>query len=114
MPYSTILLDVSEGICTITLNRPDRLNAFTVEMMRELIDAFDRVDADDDIRVVIVTGAGRAFCAGADLSAGADSFDYDELAERDPSSMPAELAAPKTTRDGGGILVLRIFRCTKP
>ncbi|MFN8050794.1 MAG: crotonase/enoyl-CoA hydratase family protein [Acidimicrobiales bacterium] len=108
MEYSTILLDVSDGIATLTLNRPDRLNAFTVEMMREMISAFDRIDADDDVRVVIVTGAGRAFCAGADLSAGTDSFDYDELAASDPEY------ASRPKRDGGGLLTLRIFRCLKP
>ena len=119
MAYSTILFDVSEGICTLTLDRPEQLNAFNVPMMRELIDAFDRIDADDEIRVVIVTGSGRAFCAGADLSAGTDSFDYDELAGADAEYAAAERApsidgSPRATRDGGGLLTLRIFRCTKP
>ena len=70
-------LDLEDGIATITLNRPDKLNAFTPKMMAELIAAFDHTDADDAVRAVIVTGAGRAFCAGADLSAGAATFDYD-------------------------------------
>ena len=70
MDYTQILYDVDEHIATITLNRPDKLNAFTGTMMHEMIDAFDRIDADDDVRAVIVTGAGRGFCAGADLSCG--------------------------------------------
>ncbi len=74
MPYSTILTDTADGILTLTLNRPDKLNAFTAAMMREMVDAFDRADADDAVRAVIVTGAGRAFCAGADLSPDAGSF----------------------------------------
>lgn len=114
MAYSTILFDVADGICTITLHRPDQLNAFNVPMMRELIDAFDRVDSDDDVRVVIVTGSGRAFCAGADLSSGSDAFDYDERAASDPEFAAAERTTAKQTRDGGGLLTLRIFRCTKP
>ena len=70
MAYETILTEVSDQILTVTLNRPDRLNAFTLVMQRELIEAFDRADADDEVRAIIVTGAGRAFCAGADLSGG--------------------------------------------
>lgn len=108
MAADTILLDRTDGIATITLNRPDRLNAFNVAMMRDLIAAFDEIDADDDVRAVVVTGAGRAFCAGADLAAGSESFDYDELASRSGDS------PPRTRRDGGGLLTLRIFRCTKP
>src|SRR5690606_32788226 len=95
--YETILYEVADGVLTVTLNRPDRLNAFTSAMRRELIDAFDRADADDAVRAVIVTGAGRAFCAGADLSAGPDTFDPGEDPER--------------VRDGGGRLSLRIFDC---
>jgi enoyl-CoA hydratase/carnithine racemase len=113
MEYSTILFDVSDGICTLTLHRPEQLNAFNIPMMREMIDAFDRIDADDSVRVVIVTGSGRAFCAGADLGAGSESFDYDELATKDPD-FAAPTAKHRVTRDGGGLLTLRIFRCTKP
>ena len=73
--FETILYDVDDGIATITLNRPDKLNAFTGQMMLDMIAAFDATDADDAVRVVIVTGAGRGFCAGADLSAGGSTFD---------------------------------------
>src|ERR1700758_1070470 len=102
--YETILFDVSEGIATITLNRPDKLNAFTSTMTAELIDAFDRTDADDAVRAVIVTGAGRAFCAGADVSGGGPTFDYEAQGE----------GAPPQVRDGGGLVSLRIFESTKP
>ena len=75
MTYETIRYEVEDAILTITLNRPDKLNAFTTKMLTELIDAFDRADQDDAVKAVIVTGAGRAFCAGADLSAGGATFD---------------------------------------
>src|SRR5437868_13587146 len=77
MAYETIKYEVSEQILTITLNRPDKLNAFTGQMQQELIAALDAADEDDDIRAIIVTGAGRGFCAGADLSSGANTFDRD-------------------------------------
>src|SRR4030088_2421370 len=77
MAYETITYEVAEQILTITLNRPDKLNAFNSAMQNELIDAFDQADKDDDVRAIIVTGAGRAFCAGADLSSGAVTFDRD-------------------------------------
>lgn len=105
MTYEQIEYDVADGILTITLNRPEKLNAFTERMLRELLDAFDRADADDTVRAVIVTGAGRAFCAGADLSSGRDTFDYSDDEKRDKAS---------THRDGGGLLTLRIFQCKKP
>ncbi|MEN9821632.1 MAG: hypothetical protein RLZ04_58 [Actinomycetota bacterium] len=105
MDYSQILYEVSDHIATITLNRPDQLNAFTNVMMREVIDAFDRIDADDDVRVVIVTGAGRGFCAGADLSGGGDTF------KGGGSDVQTRQGVP---RDGGGLVTLRIFECTKP
>src|SRR5258705_1165992 len=75
MAYEQIIYEVAENIATITLNRPEKLNAFTGIMMNEMIDAFDKADADDNVRAIIVTGAGRAFCAGADLSAGPRNFD---------------------------------------
>ncbi len=107
MDYTQIAYEVEDRVATITLDRPDRLNAFTVPMMRELIDAFDRVDADDDVRAVIVTGRGRAFCAGADLGGGADTFNADAAA----SARPKRDTVP---RDTGGRVTLRIFECTKP
>ena len=115
MPFETILYEVSEQILTITLNRPDKLNAFNATMMRELIEAFDAADADDNIGAIIVTGAGRAFCAGADLSSGADTFDRD--ARRGPVKRLADGRvdySDPNARDGGGQLTLRIFKCLKP
>ncbi len=105
MEYTEILYDVADRVATITLHRPERMNAFTNTMMRELIDAFDRVDGDDGVRVVIVTGAGRAFCAGADLGGGGDTF------ARGGSDIHTGVGVP---RDGGGMVSLRIFECTKP
>jgi len=105
MDYTQIDYDVAEHIATITLNRPEQLNAFTGVMMNEMIDAFDRIDADDDVRAVIVTGAGRGFCAGADLSSGGETF------SRGGSDVIADSGVP---RDGGGLLTLRIFACKKP
>ena len=104
--YKELLYEVDGPVLTITFNRPDKLNAFTFTMMNELIDAFDQADADDNIRVVIVTGAGRGFCAGADLAAGDSTFDY-----RDTSGKEARL---EDARDGGGLVALRIFESKKP
>jgi enoyl-CoA hydratase/carnithine racemase len=104
MAFQEILFESGGGIATITLHRPDKLNAFTVRMMYELIEAFHRTDADDGVRAVIVTGAGRAFCAGADVSGGAQTFDYE-------SQGTPEI---KEFRDGGGLVSLRIFESTKP
>ncbi len=106
MDYTQIIYEVADHIATITLDRPDQLNAFTGTMMREVIDAFDRVDADDDVRVVIVTGAGRGFCAGADLSGGGETF-----SRGGSDVIPADVGIP---RDGGGLVSLRIFDCKKP
>src|SRR3984885_5057613 len=115
MSYETIKYEVDEQILTITLNRPDKLNAFTGTMMSEMIAAFDAADKDDNIRAIIVTGAGRGFCAGADLSSGADTFDRD--ARRGPVKRNADgkvdYSDPQV-RDGGGRLTLRIFKCLKP
>ncbi|MCH8843094.1 MAG: crotonase/enoyl-CoA hydratase family protein [SAR324 cluster bacterium] len=103
MDYEQIQTEISDRIFTITLNRPERLNAFTSRMMEELLHALDQADADDDVRVIIFTGAGRAFCAGADLSGGPNTFNRAEIA-----------TGEETRRDGGGILTLRIFECKKP
>lgn len=115
--YETILTDLSDGIFTITMNRPDRMNAFTGQMMLEMIAAFDEADANDEVRAVIVTGSGeRAFCAGADLGAGADTFNYEERADRDsPVDADGNVDwSHRGARDGGGQLTLRIFNCKKP
>lgn len=93
-----ISVDVSHGVMTIVLDRPDHLNAITFEMVDHFIAALDQADADDDVRVVVVTGRGRAFCAGADMSAGAASFD----------------SGTEVARDGGGVLALRVFALHKP
>lgn len=103
--YEQIAYEVNERVATVTLDRPDKLNAFTGQMMREVIDAFDRADADDDVRAVVVTGRGRAFCAGADLSSGGATFDAE--ARGAPTR-------PEEARDGGGMVSLRIFRSEKP
>jgi len=102
--------ELSEGILTLTLNRPDRLNAFTREMMDEMIAALDRADADDDVRAVIVTGAGRGFCAGVDL----DDPDAFSDARPDPASTDPETWADPALRDMGGLLALRLYDCLKP
>jgi enoyl-CoA hydratase/carnithine racemase len=117
--YTEIQTDISDGIMTITLHRPDKMNAFTGTMMAEMIAAFDGADADDAVRAVIVTGSGeRAFCAGADLSQGAKTFDYAKRTDRDQSAAASGDGSVDLTsdaaRDGGGRLTLRIFNCKKP
>ncbi|GAC1594813.1 MAG: crotonase/enoyl-CoA hydratase family protein [Acidimicrobiales bacterium] len=106
MDYTEIAYEVADKTATITLDRPQALNAFTNTMLHELLDAFDRVDADDGVRAVIVTGRGRGFCAGADLSSGGQTFDDGGRGE--------QVAASAPPRDGGGRLTLRIFDCKKP
>jgi enoyl-CoA hydratase/carnithine racemase len=103
MELEQITTEVADGVLTITLNRPDRLNAWTETMARELMATFDRADADDDVRVVIVTGAGRAFCAGADLERGGETFDA-----------RARESGAGEHRDNGGRVTLRIFESSKP
>jgi len=108
--FETIILDIKDGIATLTLNRPDRMNAFTTQMMAEMIKAFDITDADDSVKVVVVTGAGRAFCAGADLGGGEKTFDYAKQ-----GSDPREANKVNGVyRDGGGLLTLRIYESLKP
>ncbi len=108
--FETLLYDVTDGVATITMNRPEKLNAFNTQMMVDMIAAFDATDADDAVRAVIVTGAGRAFCAGADLSAGAETFNYDA---REALHREARMREG-VQRDGGGLLTLRIFESLKP
>lgn len=113
MIYDTILYERDGPVLTITLNRPERMNAFTVGMRDDLLRAFDAADRDDDVRAILVTGSGKAFCAGADLSEGAARFDY--------SNRPGVLRedgsvnwSATSLRDNGGIVTLRIFECLKP
>src|SRR3954452_16456798 len=103
MQFEDIRYEVADGVATITLNRPDRLNAFTATMARELIEAFDEADRDDEVRAIVVTGEGRGFCAGADLAAGGETFDW-----------RGREADGEVPRDGGGQVTLRIFDCLKP
>src|SRR5882672_2775459 len=117
MPYETLLTDLSDNIFTITINRPDKLNALNTAMIHEFIDAIDVADKDDAARAIIVTGAGRAFCAGADLSTGAKTFDREARADRPqvpngPDGKPD--LRHENSRDGGGRMTLRIFNCRKP
>lgn len=101
MEYEQIKYEVSERILTITLNRPDNLNAYTLKMGDEIMAALDQAEADDNIRAIIVTGEGRAFCAGMDLGDRGDTFNYSEVPQDEH-------------RDGGGVLALRIYKLTKP
>ncbi len=116
-PYKEILADVKDAILTLTLNRPEKLNAFTGTMMSEMIDVFTKVNTDDGVRAVVVTGAGRAFCAGADLSAGAATFDATQRADRpERNAGPVDQVdwSDERVRDGGGRVTLAIFECLKP
>jgi enoyl-CoA hydratase/carnithine racemase len=108
--FETLLYGVEDGVSTVTLNRPEKLNAFNTQMMKDMIAVFDETDRDDAVRVVIVTGAGRAFCAGADLSAGAQTFDYDARGGQAMAARTHEGAQ----RDSGGLLTLRIYESLKP
>jgi enoyl-CoA hydratase/carnithine racemase len=103
MDFEEIRYELDGRVLTLTLNRPERLNAFTPTMARELIEAFDRADADDDVRAIVLTGEGRGFCAGADLAGGGSTFDWRDRAEGD-----------EIPRDGGGQVTLRIFDSLKP
>ena len=105
MSFETIQYLLQDGIVTVTLNRPERLNAVTGQMIDELIAAIDRFDADDGARVMVVTGAGRAFCAGADLGRGGDTFNADRDADAGGGGLHP---------DGGGRVTLRLYDCNKP
>ncbi len=108
MSFKEITYAVENRVATLTLNRPEKLNAFTETMRNEVIAAFDKSDADDDVRVVVITGAGRGFCAGADLSRGGETFDVEK---RDPGGIKQ---SGQHWRDGGGTVSLRIFESLKP
>lgn len=117
MDYQTIRYEVSEGILTVTLNRPEQMNAFTPRMANELIDAFERASGDDAVRAIIVTGAGKAFCAGMDLSAPGNVFGLDESLRPTLQDMHERLDDPAIVhgvRDTGGRVTLAIYECTKP
>ncbi|OYU50954.1 MAG: enoyl-CoA hydratase [Alphaproteobacteria bacterium PA1] len=109
--FETITLEIADKVAVITLNRPDKMNAFTGQMMLDMVAAFDLTDANDDVGAVIVTGAGRAFCAGADLSAGAKTFDYDNRSDRPDKAGLVDL---ERIRDSGGRMTLRMFESLKP
>ena len=108
--FETIKLDVEDGVALLTLNRPDKLNAFNTQMMLDMIAALDFTDAEDAVRCVIVTGAGRGFCAGADLSSGAQTFNYSTRGGAEKTARTVE----GVQRDGGGLLTLRIYDSLKP
>ena len=115
--YETLAWSVEDGIATITLDRPDQLNAFTVTMAEELVDAFDRASADDAVAAVVVTGRGRAFCAGMDLSPDGNVFGLEESLEPTLEDLHLRLEDPEIVagvRDTGGRVTLAIYRCTKP
>lgn len=108
--FETLAYELEDGIAVITLNRPDKLNAFNTQMMHDVIAAFDHTDADDDVKAVIVTGAGRGFCAGADLAAGGATFNYKQLGGEEHAARTHD----GVHRDGGGLTTLRIFDSLKP
>jgi enoyl-CoA hydratase/carnithine racemase len=109
--FETIRRDLSGPVLTLTLYRPEKMNAMTRLMRRELCRALDLADADDAVRAVVITGSGRAFCAGFDLSEGARAFDTASPAR---ASEPGPAPGEEPGRDGGGVLALRLFACTKP
>lgn len=117
MTYNTLRYDVADNILTLTLHRPEQLNSFTVEMANELIDAFKRASNDDDVRAVVVTGEGRAFCAGMDLSVEGNVFGLNEDLQPTMEDMEQRLDDPEIVegvRDTGGLVVLAIYDCNKP
>ena len=105
MPFNDLKCEISAGVMQLTLNRPDKLNALSRDMRESLLAAIDQADEDDNVRAVIITGEGRAFCAGADLSRGEETFNYEKR---------GDLRDDGLNRDGGGLVVLRIFKCKKP
>lgn len=117
MSYATLDYQIADGIATVTLNRPDKMNAFTVQMADELEDAFRRASADDAVRAVVVTGKGKAFCAGMDLSVSGNVFGLDETQQPTLTELRSRLDDPvivRGVRDTGGRVSLSIFECNKP
>src|SRR5690606_17509371 len=117
MTYATLRYEVSDGLLLLTLNRPEHLNAFTVEMANELVDAYTRASADDAVQAIVVTGEGRAFCAGMDLSVGGNVFGLDESLTPTLQDMRERLDDPSIhhgVRDTGGRVALAMFNCLKP
>ena len=117
MTYNTLRYEIADNILTLTLNRPEQLNSFTVEMANELIDAFNRASDDDEVRVIVVTGEGRAFCAGMDLTAAGNVFGLDENQQPTIADMTERLEDPEMiagVRDTGGRVTLAIYDCKKP
>ncbi len=115
--FETILYEVDDRVATITLNRPERLNAFNSQMQRDVLDAIDLADADDEVRAVIFTGAGRGYCAGADLGKGAATFDDDSQTDEQKAQRSTEGRSADDLswmRDGGGLLTLRLYEFNKP
>ncbi|MES2490941.1 MAG: crotonase/enoyl-CoA hydratase family protein [Pseudomonadota bacterium] len=117
MNYNTLSWSVSDSILTLTLNRPEQMNSFTVEMANELVDAFNRASNDDAVRAIVVTGAGKAFCAGMDLTRTGNVFGLDESQKptlKDMAERQDDPAIHEGVRDTGGRVTLSIFNCTKP
>lgn len=117
MTYETLLYDIQDHILTLTLNRPDNMNAFTVQMANDLIDAFNRASEDDAVRAIVVTGSGKAFCAGMDLSVGGNVFGLDESLQPSLKDVEDRFEDPeiiKGVRDTGGRVTLAIYDCKKP
>ena len=117
MSYNTLRYETADCILTLTLNRPEHLNAFTVEMGHELIEAFNRASNDDDVRAIVVTGQGKAFCAGMDLSVDGNVFGLNEALTPTMEDMDKRMDDPEIVagvRDGGGLVALAIFECNKP
>lgn len=117
MAYNTIRYEVDDNLLQLQLGRPEHLNAFTVEMADELVDAYGRASADDAVKAIVVSGEGRAFCAGMDLSVGGNVFGLDEALRPTMADMQERLAEPEIhggVRDTGGRVALAMFECTKP
>jgi len=117
MDYQAIRHEIADNILTLTLNRPEQLNAFTVQMANELIDAFNRASEDDEVRAIVVTGAGRAFCAGMDLSGEGNVFGLDEGLRPTLDNINSNMEDPeyiRSVRDTGGRVTLAIYECKKP